>query len=370
MNILMVVTWYGEKGKDFFTGNFHYELAKALQKSHNVAIYFPFDNVNEKGVRYEEEGGILTFRNNIGATKFNRMVNIYADIKKIKAIYEPDIIHAHVANGAGLVALFAKKIFRIPYVLTEHAPIEMMNFSKKGKLKTSFILSNSKANIAVSTDLRDKLNKIYKKANFSCIYNGVIDPYLIMSQNVDNYRVENCVNAVIMCGLYSKTIKGLQYLLPAIEMVNKSSKKVHLHICGGGNYLEYFIDMSKKIGIENDVTFYGMCDKPLMYSILNQMDFAISASLYESAGVSVEESCMMGKPMVVTKSGGANSLIPDVYSIKIEVGSEKALCNALNTMIDTYKNYDSEEMKNYGFSNFEMEKICQKYEKIYSREEI
>ena len=55
MNILMIVTWYGIKGKDFFTGNFHYELAKYIQKGHNVAIYFPFDQTMEQKLQYENE---------------------------------------------------------------------------------------------------------------------------------------------------------------------------------------------------------------------------------------------------------------------------------------------------------------------------
>ena len=250
----------------------------------------------------------------------------------IKKIFKPAIIHAHVASGAGVVAFFVKKLWGVPYVLTEHAPVELMSLSKRSVLKTNFILSESKANVAVSTDLKNKLNRVYPRAKFICIFNGVIDPYSRMGNKTIKYRRDDCVNAIIMCGLYSQTIKGLQYLLPALQMVNSKKKKIHLHVCGGGQFLEYFITMAETLGIENEVTFYGMCDKPLMYTILEQMDFAVSSSLYESAGVSVEEACMMGKPLVVTKSGGANSLIPDKFGIKVEAANVEALRDGLNTM--------------------------------------
>ena len=365
MNILMIVTWYGKKN-DSFTGNFHYELACALQKKHNVALFFPFDKTI-KGIEYDYEDGLLTFRSNNEKRRLEKVKKIYNDIKYIHNIFKPDVIHAHVVSGAGSYALLAKMIFGVPYILTEHAPLEMMNLSKKNICKTKFILKKSYANIAVSTDLQNKLNSIYIKANFQCIYNGVIDPYTIIGNYDKIYRKKDCLNAIIMCGFYSKTIKGLQFLFPAIKKVNEGTKKIHLHICGGGKYLGYYISLAKQINIENDITFYDMCDKSKMYSILNQMDFSISCSLFESAGVSVEESCMMGKPQLITKSGGANSLIPDEYCIKVERGSTEALVNGLFSMIKSYNLFDKDLIIKYGYNNFEMEKICRSYEELYSK---
>ena len=366
MNILFVVQWYGEKDKDFFTGNFHYELAREIQKKHNVAIYFPFDySISENNILYGYEGGILTFRSNLGLSKLSKIIHLYKDMKCILRKFNPNIVHAHVIDGAGTVSFVAKKFFGLPYILTEHAPIEMMNLSKKNRIKTKIILKKSSCNVAVSTDLQEKLNQIYPKSNFICIFNGVIDPYSVMHKEFEDVKDTNCINAIIVCGLYSKTIKGLQYLLPAVQEINKTSKKMHLHICGGGTYLDYFLGMANDLGLQESVTFYGMCDKPKLFAILNQMDFAISSSLFESAGVFVEEACMMGKPLVITKSGGANSLIPEEFSIQVDKGSTEALISALEKMIKQYNSYNSEQIKEYGFEKFEMNNICDLYNNVY-----
>ena len=141
MNILMLVTWYGKKNEDSFTGNFHYELACALQKNHNVAIFFPFDN-NITGIEHDYEGGLLTFRSNNKNRRIEKFKCIYNDLKYIYNIFKPDVIHANVISGAGMYAFIAKMIHGVPYILTEHAPLEMMHLSRKSIYKKILILNN------------------------------------------------------------------------------------------------------------------------------------------------------------------------------------------------------------------------------------
>ena len=76
---------------------------------------------------------------------------------------------------------------------------------------------------------------------------------------------------------------------------------------------------------------------------------------------------MMGKPQLITKSGGANSLIPDEYCIKVERGSTEALVNGLFSMIKSYNLFDKDLIIKYGYNNFEMGKICRSYEELYSK---
>lgn len=365
MRILMIVTWYGQKNKDKFTGNFHRDLAKKIGEKHEVAIYFPFDNDIKEDFEYDYENNILVFRSKPSSSLFGKIKKIKKDFGIIQLKFKPELIHAHVTNAAGSIAMIINKIFRIPYIITEHMPIEMMRFNLFGKMYYRVITNCSMRNIAVSPDLRDKLNEIYKKSDFIYINNGVNDPIEILKNQNKMYRKSDYVNCALVGALYAKDIKGLQILLPAIKKIISEGTEIHLHICGGGKYLEYYENFTKKLKIEQNVTFYGMCEREMVFDIMKQMDFMISASLFESAGVSVEEACMLGKPQVITKSGGANSLIPDEFAIKVEKGSVEGLYTGIKKMICIYKKYDAEKIREYGLKEFSMHKVCEDYIRIY-----
>lgn len=361
----MIVTWYSANINDKFTGNCHTDVAKELAKNNEVAIYFPFDASIEDQFKYGIEDGVLVFRGKFTQGTIHKLIKVKRDFEKIREIFSPDIIHAHVGMQAGEIAMFIKKLYNIPYILTEHAPIEMMDFHIRSKIKYNFITQNSDANIAVSPNLRDRLNQIYKNSKFIYINNGVNDPLTIIENDIRKKEKDGVINCSLVGALYSKEIKGLQYLLPAMKMLIQENINIYLHICGGGAYLEYYKQLAEQLGIVENIIFYGMCDKKKLYKIVSDCNFNISASLYESAGIAVEEACLLGKPQVITNSGGANSLIPDQYAIKVGKSSIAELYKGIKKMIYTYKNFDNKEIRKYGVNEFLMDKSCQKYMELY-----
>ena len=366
MNILMIVQWFGEKEKDYFTGIFHYELAKKIQNYENIAIYFPYDQFIDEEFEYSIERGILTFRGKArrGIADIHKYI---ADLNKINKVFKPDVIHTNVTLNSGIVGLIGKKFFKIPFINTEHVPVEMMDLTKKGKLKTEIILSSSYYNCAVSPYLQNELNKLYPHCYFYYISNGVNNPLTYIGNDCTKYSFYKFVNCSVVAGFYSKEIKGYQYLLPAIKIVRDSGFPIHLHICGGGKFLDYYKQLAEKLEIQDNVTFYGNCNKTKLYSILSQMDFNISASIYESAGVAVQEACMLGKPQVITKSGGSDSLIPDKFSVKVETKSVESLSEGITKLCKSFCTYNKNEISRYGQENFEMETIAKQYISIYKR---
>ena len=129
--------------------------------------------------------------------------------------------------------------------------------------------------------------------------------------------------------------------------------------------MEYYQNMARELGVEKQCIFYGQCDKKKMYSIMSQMDFIISASLFESAGVTVQESQLLGKPVLVTKSGGANSLVTEESAIVVDKGSVDALVNGIKEMTDGLSTFDSEKIRAYALSQFEIDQVSQKYMEVY-----
>ena len=366
MKILMIPTWYSPRdAKVMSAGIFHYEQAMALKKYAETAVYFPYDMSFDGGFTQGEEHGLLTFRRG-RRLAFLRPIYYVLDYLRICKSFKPDIIHGHVALAAGLPAVLLGKLFKVPVVITEHNPMEMMGFENASRVDfAKKMYDGSNANVCVSRNQMERLQEYFPEENFQLIHNGVYDPESF-EKDGENYVVEGCTNACIVAAFYSKDIKGYQYLIPAIKELVDTGENIVLHICGGGDYLEYYQDMAKELGIEKNCIFYGQCDKKKMYSIMKQMDFIISASLFESAGVTVQEAQLLSKPVLVTKSGGANSLVTEESAIVVEKGSVEALVNGIKQMQSVLSTFDAEKIREYALSQFEMDQVSQKYMEVYT----
>ena len=370
MKILFIVSWWTAYDAEVIReGVFHYEQALALKEYANteVAIYFPFDNSIEDDFHQSEEKGLLVFRRKYNFNRIQRYFDFISDYKCIKNDFNPDVIHAHVAGGAGRVSFLWKMIYRVPYVLTEHEPVQMMHLDKKKlNLIHDIIYKNSFKTICVSKDLAEKLQQNFKKQKFSIIYNGVFSPeHLLKKEDIYDIEKNHKINIAIVAAFYDKEVKGFQYLLPAIKTLKEQGKDICLHICGGGDYLEFYKNIANELGISDNCIFYGQIEKNKVYKIVSQMNFVVSSSLFESAGVSVEEAMLLGKPLVVTKSGGASSLVTDKTAIIVDTKSSDAIVVGISKMIENLNDFDSEEIKKYAQENFSMEAVTNKYLQIY-----
>ncbi|MBO4640652.1 MAG: glycosyltransferase family 4 protein [Treponema sp.] len=368
MKILFVVSWYSSQNtKVLREGIFHYEQAKELKKYCDVAIYFPFDNEIDTEFSDSIEHGIRVFRrNNKNKSRLQQTINYLKDYKIIKNRFSPDIIHAHVAAGVGMIVTKWKLFYHKPYILTEHMPIEYMNLeNKKNYLRQKFIYKNSSQNICVSKDLSEKLNSYYPNIKFSIIYNGIILPNNNINEKLDLFLSKD-LNCGIIAAFYDKTVKGYQYLLPAIKILIEKGYNINLHICGGGQYLDYYKKMAIDLGIENNCIFYGQIEKNQVYYIISKMDFIISASIFESAGISVEEAMLLGKPLVVTRSGGASSLVNNKTAIVVDTKSTDALVKGIKNMIEKRALFNSKEIKNYAINNFSIQTVTNQYLHLYN----
>ena len=125
--------------------------------------------------------------------------------------------------------------------------------------------------------------------------------------------------------------------------------------------------MAKELGVEDIVEFHGSCRREELYEIVNEMDFFVSASLFECSGVSVQEAMLLGKPVLGTNSGGVDSLVPEKAGHIVQKGSDVALADGIDYMIDHIADYDTGWIKQYAYDSFEIGHISDKYIELYKK---
>ncbi|MCF0186957.1 MAG: glycosyltransferase, partial [Bacteroidaceae bacterium] len=138
-----------------------------------------------------------------------------------------------------------------------------------------------------------------------------------------------------------------------------------VHHIGGGQYLDYYKQMAAELEVDDCVKFYGPQDHSVVYEVMNEMDFCISASLNETAGVTMQEAMLLAKPVLGTKSGGVDSIVPKGAGLIVEKGSVQALEDGISHMISYLDSFDRDWIRNYGFENFEIGHISEKYIQAY-----
>lgn len=368
MKVLMMVTWYTPMGYDKLeAGVFHYEQSLSLKQYCDVAIYYPFDIDIKEDETCQEEWGIQTYRSRNTGNILKLRNRIMKTMGRIVKDFNPDIIHAHCGGVAGFFAVDAGKRYNIPVVITEHAPVEMTHVDQLSvrHFITKRAYKMSRANICVSTDLKNKLSAIYPKYNFEVINNGIIIPEY--DRQKGKYYREGYLNIVIVAVLYDLEVKGLKYLLGAIRQLKEHGKNVVLHHIGAGEYLEHFMNLSKELGIDDLCVFHGRCERKKLYEIVNEMDFFVSSSLVESGGVAACEAMLLGKPVLGTNSGGVDSLVPKEAGHIVSKGSEHALADGIIYMEEHLNEFDGEWIKTYAFDSFEIDNISKKHLQLYRK---
>lgn len=365
MKVLIVPSWYAERNEKLPGGIFHTEFAKEMSKRCDVAIYYPFDKTLQDNMVSEVEDGILTYRSRfVAKQKIGNRIRIYKMFRTIMKEFNPDIIHAQVATEAGRYAAFFSLLNHKPLVITEHSTVECAGVNKGiGKLYGRFVYSTSQANVCVSEDLQHKLEKIFPNRKFITVYNGVKDPQI--GNKCMTYRKEGTVNIVLIAYLYSADIKGIQNVLPALRILRNEGFRITLHIVGDGEYKKYFQEMSREYQVDNQCIFYGSCSKQKVFEIISQMDFLLSASLLESFGCTIAEAMYLGKPVLVTKSGGPESFVNDNVGMLIDKGSKDAIVVGIKEMIKKLSEYDSNKIMQYAKDNFGISNIGEKYLEVY-----
>lgn len=368
MNVLMMVSWYTRLNKEISAGIFHYEQIMNMKEKCNVALFWPFDIEQKERCSCEIDSGVRIYRTRFKEGlkyKIQRLTDIFLAFKRINKEFKPDIIHAHVASSAGKYAIALGRLFNIPVVITEHCPLELTDINNsRSKRIIHNVYRKSKANFCVSDYLTNKLREVFPDCEFQVMYNGINIRKDVIPLDV---RKDSSVNAVIVAAFYNEYVKGYHILLPALKKVLENDKNIYLHIVGDGIYKKKYEQMAYELGIQDNCKFYGQLSKEETYKIIKSMDFAISASLTESAGVFVEESMMLGKPLVVTKSGGADSLVGKDAAIIVEKNDVTALSDGIKYMIDNFYRFDSKKITEYTVEKFDMENINNKYINVYKR---
>ncbi|MEZ4867712.1 MAG: glycosyltransferase family 4 protein [Caldilineaceae bacterium] len=175
--------------------------------------------------------------------------------------------------------------------------------------------------IFVSQNIREKFIERYpEQANkTTVVYNGVaLDKFTPSLQSVAALQSAATLNLGMLCWLHP--VKRVYETIISLYELKTQGYLAHLHIAGGIVQGGYFDDYAiathrlvKKLGLENEVTFYGHVSDPQHW--FQNIDIFISNSYWEGLQVALLEAMASGCYCLSHAWDGAEEVVPreDIY---------------------------------------------------------
>lgn len=382
LKILFLPAWYPSEVSPL-SGVFIREHAKAAALYNDVVVMYAYHSPNYqlKGL-YEASGaveeGIRTIRvryrcpsgkGDFFISRLLRLWSLFSYFRHfMKEDWRPDIIHAHVYS-AGVPAVILGRFYHIPVVITEHWSWFILHqLTWERRLAARFALNRAKVVLPVSEHLKRQIESYGIRNSFQIVPNVVNTElfYPSNSQDEDSQDEDSQKRLLLVANLSRQ--KGIPYLLQALKQVREKRSDFSLDIIGEGikgEKREEYQELAAKLRLEPVVKFHGAKAKEKVAEFMRNCHFFVQPSLWETFGVVYIEAMACGKPVIASDIPGPDEFINPDVGIMVAPKDVNALAEAIDFMLDHYKDYSSEKIANYATERFSYEAVGKKLDEIY-----
>ena len=246
----------------------------------------------------------------------NFLLNLRA-IFKFLIRDRPDVIHTNFAS-LGLLAIFKKYVFKIPFIFTSHGiPESWLQLSLSDKIAYTIeyyllplVASQSSAVVAVSKYVKDMLKRRYN-VDSEVIYHG-IDANLSKPKNKAQskrklgYKEKDFV--ILSIGKLHPSKDPLT-LIKAISKAVEKNASLRLIMIGDGELYEEAKSEIRKRNLSNYTKLLNHVDSEKLHIWYAAADVFVLPSVGEAFGMTLLEAMASGVPVIASNSGACPEVI-------------------------------------------------------------
>jgi len=378
--VLWLTSWYPGNSEPY-SGDFIQRQAQAVSLFQPVnVVHIAKSNSNiysESEIQIDKYSPNLTeyrlyyhTRNNI----FSRLNSLYAYLKKGKEIMDhlrrnnewPEIVHVQVAMKAGLLAVYLKWKYKIPYIVTEHwtgyysqSKNSLFRRSFFERFLTRLILKNASCLVPVCEALGNQINQYWAKVPFVVVPN-VVNTNLFFPSIKSEKSTFRFIHISTL--LYPKNPEGI--IKTFIRLLKKGTN-AELVLVGPLNQSVTALLSSLPPSESANILVTGELTYEEVGEELRKTDALVIFSYFENMPCVVLEALCSGLPVIASHVGGIPEVVLPENGILIEPGNEKQLLEALENMIVNRNFYDKLMISKKARSEFSYEMIGQKIYSVY-----
>ena len=289
----------------------------------------------------------------------------------------PDIVQLNVIQKQGLLALWLKHRYGIPYVIVEHwsgylpengqymrQPAVKRRFAERVAEQASAILPISNALAKAMQDCGIRNRKWQK------VYN-VVDDFFFEGVESRKSKVESQKSKVesrktfLHVSCFDEKAKNVKGLLRAAKMLSEKRQDWQLVLVGTGIDYKDVRAYAKNLSFpEGILRWTGELTPREVAEEMSHADAFVLNSNYENAPVVLSESMASGIPVIATRAGGMPEMIADECGILVPPRNDRALTEAMEHMLDHHSEYDRAAIRQAG-KKYSYEAVGKQLKEIY-----
>ena len=289
-----------------------------------------------------------------------------------------DVVHVHDWLGAYAGKLF-KHAFRLPLIATIHATEYGRNNGLHNDLQRHisdlewWLCYEAWEVIVCSRYMENEVKHIFglPADKLKVIPNGIDPQKMKAPEGADltefRSRYASSDEKIILFVGRLVREKGVWLIIEAFQDLLKIVPEAKLIVVGKGPEEMYLRDHTRRLGLEQKIFFTGFIEDKLRNLLYQVCNVAVFPSLYEPFGIVALEAMALGKPTIVSDTGGLGEVVKHGSTgLKFAPGDKRALARVL---ADALLDFDlaqniaingKEEAELYSW-----DKVAQKTEQVY-----
>jgi len=385
MKILWLCSWYPHSA-DRFDGDFIERHARALSAIQQVDVIHLVQNtglLTNETYRTEERK-----ENNLHAkivfvpvpnTPFSKLTAALFNRRYYKQLLDilteyiqqngmPDIVHVHVPVKMGAGALWLKRKYDIPFVVTEHANIyhnrqeeNIHTYSPYFRFITKRVIEKADALITVSDYLGKAINQFAGKKKYMVIPNVVdtsVFHYTEKEKNDSLFRFLHVSN------LYP--VKNPRLMLEAIRLFLKKDQSAEFIF--SGNKTNEWEMAAAKLGIcKKHIHFTGEIPYEKVAEEMKRADALFLYSKSETFSCVTAEALCCGLPVVSSNVGAIPELINTDNGILAEPESAVALASAMLSLKANCNQFNRKKISEDASAKYNYRIVAEQLLSVYKK---
>lgn len=380
LKVLHLASWYpnrtGEQHGDFIQRQLQaisaqmpvHVIQVVKDEQANEAVEFinsSRDDLHETTVYYKSfRTGIRVLDRAISFKKFLRIFRNQVE-SYMAAHGKPDLIHVHVCMRAGVIALWAKRKYDIPFIVSEHwsgyyeaDPDNIFVRGKSFQYYTKQILQNASCVITVSKSLEQKLIELYNIKKTAAVYNLV---------NVELFRFRPATHDDFVFAHISnmhpiKNVAGIFRVLAKLKKIRKDWRCNMI-----GEIDTKYMTLAIELGIDKNMQWVGSIAHQNVPTELNQANALLMFSELETLSCVICESLCCGVPVVATKVGGIPEIVNHTNGLLCNPGDEDQLLENILTMMNHYDRFHRSKIALDAAETFNTSHIADQIIEVYHK---
>ncbi|WP_125568533.1 glycosyltransferase family 4 protein [Companilactobacillus insicii] len=267
-----------------------------------------------------------------------------------------DIVHTQTEFSMGLMGKFVAKQLKIPFVHTYHTMYEdYLHYVLNGHLLKPYhvkqmsrmFLKNASGVVAPSKQVKSTLDRYEINAPISIIPTGVDLSEYTKPVNASDIReklgISDDTPVILMLSRIALE-KKIDHMLRSMPELLKYNPDIMLVIVGDGPDMDELVQMSKDLGISNNVIFTGEVEHDKISPYYHMANIFVSSSDTESQGLTYIEAIASGLKIVVRSAPYTDQLLTDP-SVGVTFSQDGQLVPRIIAYLDHPNSFDDRDAR-------------------------